>query len=266
MKHDLTERQKRERQYYDRFSLTQRETPINFDPVLGAQRRPWNPYWYVYQRAGELFESGKRMLLDFGCGSGAPTMRLAKIGFTVCAFDISDKNIAIARQIAQAHGLDKRIEFTVQTAEHLNYKNECFDVIVGFDILHHVEIVPAISEIYRVLKFDGIAIFKEHIEAPLFDNLRRSRLITALCPNDMSFERHVTHDEKKLTDSDVKYICSKFTNNDNRYFTLISRIDPFLRRGENRGPSFLEKLDYTILNCKTGLSKYCGTVVLILKK
>ncbi|HYA39783.1 MAG TPA: class I SAM-dependent methyltransferase [Syntrophobacteraceae bacterium] len=262
----FTERQKREKLYYRYFSQIHPTTSISFDPVMGKERRPWNPYWYVYEEVGRLFKSGKRILLDFGCGAGIASIRFAQIGFQVYAFDISDENIYQANELAKKYDFLKNIDFSVQTAENLEYKDDFFDLIVGIDILHHVEIDRAIPEIHRVLNKDGIAIFKEHVEAPVFDKLRRSKLITTLFPNHMSFNRHITFDERKLCSTDIKYICDKFKFSERKYFTLLSRMDTYLRKVNNTSASFWEKLDSALLYRIDALSKYCGTVVFKLTK
>ena len=111
----------------------------------------------------------------------APRLRLrprvtsvlfAKQGFDVHGFDISPQNVARATALAQRYGLSERAHFSVQAAEHLTYPNDCFDVVVGLDILHHVEIGTTIRECLRVLKPGGNAVFHEPVEAMVFDRLR----------------------------------------------------------------------------------------------
>ena len=66
----LTERQKRERDFYDQFAKKSESCEVALDPVLGKESRPWNSYWYVYEMARAYFESGQCKLLDFGYLSG----------------------------------------------------------------------------------------------------------------------------------------------------------------------------------------------------
>ena len=89
-------------------------------------------------------------------------------------FDLSEKNIKIAQKLARRHSLDGRCRFQPMAAERLTYPDNTFDVIVGIDILHHVEIGPAIDEAFRVLKPGGVAIFKEHAEVPVLDPIRNT--------------------------------------------------------------------------------------------
>ena len=64
---ELTDRQRREREFYEEYASRRRDEEVDFDPVLGKERRPWNPYWYVYEAAVNFFSSPEQKLLDFGC-------------------------------------------------------------------------------------------------------------------------------------------------------------------------------------------------------
>ncbi len=44
----LSQRQQRERAYYEQFSRRLEPNEITFDPVRGDKRSPWNSYWFVY--------------------------------------------------------------------------------------------------------------------------------------------------------------------------------------------------------------------------
>lgn len=105
---------------------------------------------------------GKRVL-DCGCGFGAISAILAKRGAFVEAFDISAKMVAIAKHLIRKNGIAGSVTVREGAVEKLGYPAEAFDLVVGTAILHHVDIEPAASEIYRVLKPRGRAIFWEPI-------------------------------------------------------------------------------------------------------
>ena len=111
------------------------------------------------------FRSADQKLLDFGCGKGEYSVLLSKSGYEVFGFDISPNNIAIARRLAGKYEASERTHFQVGVAERLDYPADYFDVIIGTDILHHVEISQALSECSRVLKKGGIAIFHHDSES-----------------------------------------------------------------------------------------------------
>jgi 2-polyprenyl-3-methyl-5-hydroxy-6-metoxy-1,4-benzoquinol methylase len=263
----LTDRQLRERQYYDEF--VQRTSPdiASLDAIRGKERRPWNPYWYVAELLVDRFTASSQQLLDFGCGPGSYAVQCAHIGYEVSGFDISPRNVAAAEALAARYGLAHRTHFQVGAAEQLNYPSEFFNVIVGIDILHHVDIGPAIGECMRVLKPGGVAVFKEPVEVPIVDRLRNTRLGRALRPKDASFDRHITEDEKKLTPADLRRIRT-LCRVEERRFRLVSRVDALASATGGHllltksGASRLEMIDERVLRAWPALGVFGGNVVL----
>ncbi|MFV1959186.1 MAG: class I SAM-dependent methyltransferase, partial [Planctomycetota bacterium] len=135
-----TARQQRERAYYEQYARRTPVEDVGFDPVLSPERRPWNSYWDAYRVVADLYDPTARRLLDVGTGEGVAAVRYAKVGYEVWGFDISDRNVRKARDLAARHGLSDRTRFSVQVAEDLPYDDDSFDVVTGIDILHHVDI------------------------------------------------------------------------------------------------------------------------------
>jgi SAM-dependent methyltransferase len=267
----FTERQLRERQYYDRFS--ELAVPrVSFRPVKGVERRPWNPYWFVCELLQCRFVSPAQRLLDAGCGAGSYAVLFAHIGYEVFGFDISPNNVRIAGQLAQKHGFGDRIRIQEGVAERLEYPSDFFDAVVGIDILHHVDIERAVGECLRVLKPGGVAIFKEPMAVPVFDPLRDSRLGCWLAPKQASFERHLTEDERKLTAGDLATIRRLSPLVSVQRFRLVARLDalpklrgigPLVTRFYRRpGPSRLEQIDRHLLAWVPALRPFGGTAVI----
>lgn len=115
------------------------------------------------QRFNELIDRhlGKKdeHILEYGCGVGGRAYQLAESGVQVTGIDISEVAIEKAKESAREHGVD--IDYRVMNAEELNFENENFNLVFGSGILHHLDIDKAYSEIARVLKSDGEAIFFE---------------------------------------------------------------------------------------------------------
>jgi 2-polyprenyl-3-methyl-5-hydroxy-6-metoxy-1,4-benzoquinol methylase len=101
-------------------------------------------------------KSGFRVL-ELGCGTGYFTSELAKLDVQVTAIDISPELIAKARETVVA----QNVSFEINNAYQMTFANECFDAVVGSSILHHLEIHPALTEVYRVLKPGGSICFTE---------------------------------------------------------------------------------------------------------
>ena len=262
----LTERQRRELEFYEEFSKCNEPLEVNFDVIAGKETRPWNSYWRVVEIAKEHFQSEEQKLLDFGCGTGLNSMVFAKIGYEVFGFDLSPSNISIAESLAQKYGVAERTHFSVNAAESLNYEDEFFDVIVGVDILHHINISQALTECSRVLKPGGLAIFHEPMRAPVFDTLRETRFGRWIAPKEASLDRHVTHDERKLSADDLEVIKSFDPNLSTERFLLFSRLDRFVRNSESKEASRLEKIDFRLFKLLPFLKTYAGIIVLVLKK
>lgn len=263
----LTERQRREREYYEEFSRLNVPKEVCFDAVLGNERRPWNPYWFLCESVRSHFQSPEQNLLDFGCGPGVYSLLFGKVGYQVSGFDISPGNVEIARRLATKYHLAHRVNFTVGAGEYIDYEDEHFDVIVGIDILHHVDIENALRECFRVLKPGGLALFKEPVAVPIFDGLRNSAFGRWLVPNSKSLERHITEDERKLTAKDLNLIQAMSPKTSMKRFRVFSRLDRFnAALAANGEPSALEKFDEQVLRVLPSLKNFGGDVVITLKK
>jgi 2-polyprenyl-3-methyl-5-hydroxy-6-metoxy-1,4-benzoquinol methylase len=262
----FSDRQVRERMYYDQFVQLSIPEVASLDAIRGDERRPWNPYWYVATLVGEHYRSPAQQLLDFGCGPGSYAVQFAHIGYEVSGFDISEGNVIAARALAERYGFAERTHFQVSTAEQLDYPSSTFDIVVGVDILHHVDIPRALAECLRVLKPGGVALFKEPVEVPIFDWLRNTWLGRTLRPKETSFDRHITQDEKKLTAEDLARITT-MCQVEERRFRVIARIEALLALSGHawltpNGASRLEMLDEHLLRACPPLGMFGGNVVL----
>jgi len=99
-------------------------------------------------------------ILDLACGYGRLTIPLAKAGYDIIGIDLAQNLILEAKFQAKKQGL--KIRFDVGSMTRLPYKPEFFDKIFclwySFDhLLTKSEQVKALNEMYRVLKFGGLA-------------------------------------------------------------------------------------------------------------
>ena len=111
--------------------------------------------------ASALFKTrGYKDILDLGCGTGRHSIFLAKKGFQVYATDMSPTGIEIARKKAESQGLHN-IRFQQHDMQSIPFSDGFFDAVICTWAIHHGtldEIQKTISEIYRVLKLNGIVI------------------------------------------------------------------------------------------------------------
>ncbi|RQV94068.1 class I SAM-dependent methyltransferase [bacterium] len=95
-------------------------------------------------------------VLDLGCGIGRHSIFLAKNGFEVDAFDLSESGLEQLSKTAKTANL--KIHIRNGDMLQLPYEDEKYDCIVAFHSIYHTDLQglkKVISEIHRVLKTDG---------------------------------------------------------------------------------------------------------------
>jgi 2-polyprenyl-3-methyl-5-hydroxy-6-metoxy-1,4-benzoquinol methylase len=112
----------------------------------------WGPIW------SKINVSGKRVL-DYGCGDGQFSVRLACMGAFVEGIDISDSVVELAAR-SVPEGIPEP-KFSVRDAHVTGFPNDSFDYVFGNGVLHHLVLRDAYREIARVLKPGGKAFFME---------------------------------------------------------------------------------------------------------
>ena len=115
------------------------------------------------QTASNIIESSKEFLeqdnylLDLGCGSGAITNKLTKEAKAIDAIDISSGMLEFAKRQAEENSIGKNYIQISIFAER--FKDETFDVILAFNVLHYIEDMPNhVVRINSLLKPNGIFI------------------------------------------------------------------------------------------------------------
>jgi SAM-dependent methyltransferase len=107
-------------------------------------------------------------ILDMGCSIGNSTLPYID-GFPdaeVHAIDVGASMLRYAH--ARAEALGKRVHFSQQNAEHTNFPDESFDLVVSHILLHEIpppSVRKVMQESYRLLAPGGMMI---HLEAPMY--------------------------------------------------------------------------------------------------
>jgi len=131
---------------------------------------------YVQKREAGFFKrlrglpAGSRCL-EIGCGngSGAMIIRHAFAPAWIDALDIDPEMLALARRKQADRGLTG-LRLMAGDAQQLPYRNESFDAVFNYGIVHHLEDWQrGIREVVRVLKPGG-SFFFEEIYPPLYAN------------------------------------------------------------------------------------------------
>ena len=116
-------------------------------------------------------------LLDVAGGTGDISFRAADAageGFHAVVCDINPDMLAIGRERAAKHSLDRRISFVEGNAEQLQFPDRQFDAYtIAFGIRNVPRIEVALKEAFRVLKPGGRFLCLEfsHVDLPGLDRL-----------------------------------------------------------------------------------------------
>jgi 2-polyprenyl-3-methyl-5-hydroxy-6-metoxy-1,4-benzoquinol methylase len=223
----------------------------------------------------EVFKDLKgKTVLDLGCGAGEASVYFAGLGAKVSAADISSEYLSLAEKLAQKFNV--KINTFKLKAEALDFNDASFDFVYGFGVLHHVEMIPAIKEVHRVLSRNGIAIFIEPLSYNPLINIYR-----------VLANKVRTPDEKPLNLKDIKSIKQIFPKMEHQefqlftllifiYFFLVKFSNPskerywkkILAEGNKYKTAFkvLNAIDNLVLRIFPFLRPFCWTTVLVLKK
>jgi SAM-dependent methyltransferase len=213
---------------------------------------------YALEYAHHLVGSVEgRTVLDLGCGSGTNSVLLSFRGAHVIGLDISTSLLAIARERARATGVVPP-RFLAASAHDMPIASASVDLLFGIAILHHLDLPRVASEVHRILRSGGRAIFKEPVRnSPLIRRLRA--IVPYRAPDVSPFER-------PLTDGELRAFAETFVLKRQRAFSLphvnLSRVLPIVRNH----PHKILMLDRALLKRFSSLERFAGIRVIELEK
>ena len=243
----MNSRLERERSFYNRLPEDGREATAKYYSITRSSTE-------AYEKLLGHLASGARVL-EIGCGMGETAIRLAGQATRVDAIDLSETRIAAARVSAASAKLPN-IEFHVMNAESLSFGDSEFDVVCGQAILHHLDVGQALSEIARILKPGGHALFVEPLGHNPLINLYRKLTPTMRTP-----------DEHPLHLSDIAIGQRYFEHVDARFFHLTSfAAVPFVDfPWFDRLVARLDALDHQLLGSGGVAARFAWRVVIDLR-
>ena len=111
----------------------------------------------THRHIPELLDFSKykdKRVLEIGCGIGTDLRQFAHEGGKTVGVDLSRKSVTLAKRGFELYGYVG--DFLVGDGENLGFKDNSFDFVYSFGVLHHTpNTQKAIDEIYRVLKPNG---------------------------------------------------------------------------------------------------------------
>ncbi|MHA2646455.1 MAG: class I SAM-dependent methyltransferase [bacterium JZ-2024 1] len=102
--------------------------------------------------------------LDFGCGMGWLSLELARAGLYVTGLDLSPVSIQIAKKYAETQQVSGSLQYRVADLNREELGTAVYDVIVIWDVLHHLADVDGVMRrLTQALKPGGQLLIWDHI-------------------------------------------------------------------------------------------------------
>jgi len=242
---------------------------VSFEHDLSINQRFFEKYahpryWCDWRQfaAHLMGDVAGKTILDYGCGMGEEAVFFAKLGAHVTAVDISPVGIEITRKRADYNGIAEYVDALTVDATHTGFPSNHFDIVHGLGILHHVGIEEGLTEVFRVLRPGGTAVFLEpmgnshQIEGIKHWIYRRFGRRLDL--------RKINDREENLKMKDILVSTRRFEYFRAYPYRLLFRLRKLLF------PRVLyptiEKIDYLLLKVLPFLGYYAGAVVIHLRK
>ena len=98
-------------------------------------------------------EMDKPRILDIGCGTGMPTLELARLsGGELFGIDIDQGALDKLNLKIKQEGFSDRIKVYNRSVYNTRFKDETFDIIWEEGVLHLLDLSKALTECNRILK------------------------------------------------------------------------------------------------------------------
>lgn len=257
----IVDRHAHERETYDAMAksllaeASDDELRVMSDRIPFANREHVEFLSFAIDALGPL---AKTRILEVGAGGGSLAVWLALQGAEVTGIDVSAGILEVAAKRAALSGVGGQVRFVHSAVEEFEDPDDSFDLVIGNNVVHHFERDAAMSNLARMLRPEGRAVFCEPV---LFlpDIVRRARYSELVRRR---FPPH-THspDERSLNRADLAVMDKHFASVAWRPFQMLCRLQNFVELSDptwNR----LEAVDRIVLE-HFGFARWLARMIVL---
>lgn len=150
-------------------------------------------------------------ILDIGCGSGIPTIELAKLsGGQIIGLDINQPSLTELKKKIEKEGLVNRVKTVKCSMLEMNFLDESFDIIWSEGLIFKIGFEKGLKEWGRLLKPGGFMVIHDEIK----DTAEKLKLISGCgykllnhfpLPHDTWLTEYYSPLEKRIGKLSTKY-------------------------------------------------------------
>jgi ubiquinone/menaquinone biosynthesis C-methylase UbiE len=138
---------------------------VNVLDELNIEKMRENFLKYTTKAFRLLPKMEKIHILDIGCGSGTPSIELAKLSDgEIIGIDIDQSALDQFKLKIENKGLSNRIKIFNRSIYDTGFPTENFNIIWDEGVLHILEIKKSLKECNRILKLNGFLVIGETIK------------------------------------------------------------------------------------------------------
>lgn len=184
-----------------------------------------------------------KVIIDIGCGIGGLVRDLTAQGAQVTGIDIPEM-LAKAKKFTLV-GDEK---YLPGTGDKLPFKDSYADIVVYFGSLHHVPVQKmnqAITEVHRVLKTGGIAIFVEPVgkKGSYFELIR-------IVEDEREVQRHAYEAIKNANSIGLENVEERMIYFERSFEDCVDLLNTFIDDEKNRKAYLTQSREVTEKMCR----------------